>query len=90
MRLKNENPTNSKSFSKTFYSQTYLSVSLLQNVQTGPWTQPAYYPMSTGKRGSFLGVKRPGREDAYSLTFSAIKVKLSRYRQEQTLGVQGS
>jgi hypothetical protein len=35
-------------------------MSVLHVVQTGSVSHPASYPMGTG--GSFLGVKRPGRE----------------------------
>jgi hypothetical protein len=34
--------------------------SLHHRVQNGPGTHPASYPLGT--KGSFLGVKRPGRE----------------------------
>jgi hypothetical protein len=38
--------------------------SVLHHVQTGSWAHPASYPKGT--RGSFSGVKRPGREGDHS------------------------
>jgi hypothetical protein len=50
---------------------------LLHVVQTGPGVHPTSYPMGTG--GSFLGVKRPGREADHSLPTSAEVMKMRIY-----------
>jgi hypothetical protein len=46
--------------------------SLHYHVQTGSGAHPASYPMGT--RGSFLGIKRPGREADHSSP-SSVEVK---------------
>jgi hypothetical protein len=55
--------------SRVRFSAGVGNFSLHHRVQNGSGAHPAYYPMRT--KGSFPGVKRPGREADHSSTSSA-------------------
>jgi hypothetical protein len=61
--------------------------SLHHRVQTGSGAHPTSYPVST--RGSFLEVKRPGREADHSSTSSAALKNAPSYRSAELKNAQG-